>query len=152
MTEPAGTFGTMPQEPWHPGKGVELDCVIQLNCGEVCTHVNYKTTRTWEDFNNQGTKIILLSDELWLISNNSKSFANGSKLIIRNNLNWGSTLKFTLFRTFRNIVMDLMVQKYRFGKEKYIKQINDIQEWQKRQWNSVIQWKKVMSEIYLKLL
>ena len=152
MTEPAGTFGTMPQEPWHPGKGVELDCVIQLNCGEVCTHANYKTTRTWEDFNNQGTKIILLSDELWLISNNSKSFANRSKLIIRNNLNWGSTLKFTLFRTFRNIVMDLMVQKYRFGKEKYIKQINDIQEWQKRQWNSVIQWKKVMSEIYLKLL
>ena len=27
--------------------------------------------------------------------------------------------------------MDLMVQKYRFGKERYIKQINDIQEWQK---------------------
>ena len=27
--------------------------------------------------------------------------------------------------------MDLMVQKYRFGKERYIKQINDILEWQK---------------------
>ena len=27
--------------------------------------------------------------------------------------------------------MDLMVQKYRFGKERYIKQINDNQEWQK---------------------
>ena len=27
--------------------------------------------------------------------------------------------------------MDLMVQKYRFGKERYIKQINDIWEWQK---------------------
>ena len=27
--------------------------------------------------------------------------------------------------------MDLMVEKYRFGKEKYIKQINDIWEWQK---------------------
>ena len=27
--------------------------------------------------------------------------------------------------------MDLMVQKYRFGKERYIKQINDIQESQK---------------------
>ena len=27
--------------------------------------------------------------------------------------------------------MDLMVQKYRFGKERYTKQINDIWEWQK---------------------
>ena len=27
--------------------------------------------------------------------------------------------------------MDLMVQKYRFGKERYIKEINDIWEWQK---------------------
>ena len=27
--------------------------------------------------------------------------------------------------------MDLMVQKDRFGKERYIKQINDIWEWQK---------------------
>ena len=27
--------------------------------------------------------------------------------------------------------MDLMVQKYTFGKERYIKQINDIWEWQK---------------------
>ena len=27
--------------------------------------------------------------------------------------------------------MDLMVQKYRFSKERYIKQINDIWEWQK---------------------
>ena len=37
---------------------------------------------------------------------------------------------FTLFRAFENI-MDLMVQKYRSGKEWYIKQINDIWEWQK---------------------
>ena len=27
--------------------------------------------------------------------------------------------------------MDLMVQKYRFGNERYIKQINDICKWQK---------------------
>ena len=27
--------------------------------------------------------------------------------------------------------MDLVVWKYRFGKERYIKQINDIREWQK---------------------
>ena len=33
-----------------------------------------------------------------------------------------------------------MVWKYRFGKERHIKQINDIREWQKK-W-----WKKVMSE------
>ena len=30
--------------------------------------------------------MILRSDELWLIANNSKSFANGNKSIIRNNL------------------------------------------------------------------
>ena len=55
MTEPAGPFGTMPQEPLHPGIGDKLDCVIQLNCGEVHTHVNYKTTKTWENFSNRGT-------------------------------------------------------------------------------------------------
>ena len=37
--------------------------------------------------------------------------------------------------------MDLMVLKYRFGKERYIKQINDIQEWQKKK-----RQKKVVSE------
>ena len=72
--------------------------------------------------------MILLSDELWSIANNSKSFANGSKLILRNNLGL-SALIFTLFRTFKDIIMDLMVQKYRLGKEIYIKQINDIWEW-----------------------
>ena len=72
--------------------------------------------------------MILLSDELWSIANNSKSFANGSKLIVRNNLGL-SALIFTLFRTFKDIIMDLMVQKYRLGKEIYIKQINDIWEW-----------------------
>ena len=76
----------MPQEPWHPGKDAKPDRVIQLNCGEVRTHASYKATRTWENFNNQGTKMILLSDELWLIANNSKSFANGSKSITRSNL------------------------------------------------------------------
>ena len=35
---------------------------------------------------NRGTKMILLSDEPWLIANNSKSFVNGSKSIIRNKL------------------------------------------------------------------
>ena len=53
-TEPAGPFETMPQEPWHPGKGAKPDHVIQLNCGEVRTHASYKTTRTWENFNNRG--------------------------------------------------------------------------------------------------
>ena len=84
--ELAGPFGTMPQEPWYPEKGAKPDRVIQCNCGEVCTRASYKTTRTWENFNNRGTKMILLLDELWLIANNSKSFANESKSIIRNNL------------------------------------------------------------------
>ena len=78
-TEPAGPFGTMPQEPWHPGKGAKLDRVIQLNCGKVRSHATYKTTRTWENFGNRGTKMVLLSDELWLIANNSKDFANEGK-------------------------------------------------------------------------
>ena len=76
----------MPQEPWHPGKGAKPDRVIQLNCMEVCTHANYKLTRTWENFNNRGTKMILSSDELWSIATNSKSFANGSKSMIGNNV------------------------------------------------------------------
>ena len=63
MTKPAGLFETIPQEPWHPGKGVKLDHVIQLNCGEKSTHVSYKTIRTWENLNNQETKMILLSEE-----------------------------------------------------------------------------------------
>ena len=110
----------MPQEPWHPGKDAKPDRVIQLNCGEVRTHASYKATRTWENFNNQGTKMILLSDQLWSIANNSKNFANGSKLMIRNNLGLYELPGIYLFRTFKNI-MDLMVQKYRFGKEKYVK-------------------------------
>ena len=43
-TKPMGPFGTMPQEPWHPGKGGKPDCIIQLNCGEAHTHASYKTT------------------------------------------------------------------------------------------------------------
>ena len=42
----------------------------------MCTHVSYKTTKTRKNFNNQETKIILLSDELWLVTNNSRSFVN----------------------------------------------------------------------------
>ena len=57
-------FGTTPQEFPHPGKGAKSDRVIQLNCGKVRTHASYKTTRTWENFNNRGIKMILLSDEL----------------------------------------------------------------------------------------
>ena len=47
-------------------KGAETDRIIHLNYGEVCTHASYKTTRTWENFNHQGTKMILLSDKLCL--------------------------------------------------------------------------------------
>ena len=53
--ETGGSIGTMPQEPWHLGKGAKPDRVIQLNCGEVRTHASYKTTRTWENFDNRGT-------------------------------------------------------------------------------------------------
>ena len=40
-----------------------------------------------------------------------------------------SALIFSLFRTFKNNIMDLINgTKYRFGKERCIKQINDIWE------------------------
>ena len=45
-------------------KGAEPDYIIQLNCREVRTHASYKAIRTRENFNNQGTKMILLSDKL----------------------------------------------------------------------------------------
>ena len=76
-------FGTMPQEVWYPGKGAKPDCIVQLNCREVCTHASYKTTRIWANFNNGGAKMFLLSVKLWLIANNSKSFVTG---VIRINL------------------------------------------------------------------
>ena len=63
-----GPFETMPHELWLPGKGAKPDHVIQLNCWEVHTHASYKITKTWENFNNRGTKMILLSDKLWLIA------------------------------------------------------------------------------------
>ena len=50
--ELADSFVTMSQEPQHPGKVARLDCVIQLTVGELYTHASYKTTRTWENFNN----------------------------------------------------------------------------------------------------
>ena len=73
-TEPAGPFGTMPHEPCHPGRSTKPDRVIQFNSGKVWTN----PTRKWWSFNNRGTK--MLSDELGLIANNSKSFKS-----IRNN-------------------------------------------------------------------
>ena len=67
-TESARPFGTMPQESWHPGKGAKSSRFIKINCGEMHTHVSYKTTGTWENFNNWGIKMILLSDEPLLIA------------------------------------------------------------------------------------
>ena len=37
-------------------KGAELDHVIQVNNRKVRTHASFKTTRTWENFKNQGEK------------------------------------------------------------------------------------------------
>ena len=85
-TESVVPFGSMSQGP--DAKDAKPDRVIQLNCGDVCTPESYKTIRAWENFNNQGTKIMFLSDELWLTANNSKSFANVSESILRNNLRW----------------------------------------------------------------
>ena len=86
-TKPAGPFGTMSHKPWYSGKGAKPDCIIQLSCREVHTHASFKTIRTWKKFNIRGTKMSLLLDKLWLTANNSKSFANRSKSVIRRNLN-----------------------------------------------------------------
>ena len=67
-------------------KGCETGSHYPVNCGEVHTHASYKTTRTWENFNKYETKMILVSDELCQSHNNSQSFANGSKSMIRNNV------------------------------------------------------------------
>ena len=99
-TDPVGPFGTMPEEHCHPGKGAKPDRVIQHSCGEVCTQVSYKTTRTWESFNNRGTKMILLLDKLWLKAN--KYFANGSKSIVRNNLGLFKRSEIYLILNFKN--------------------------------------------------
>ena len=79
-----------------------------------------KTNRTWENLDIWETKIILLSDELRIIAN-FKSFVNGSKSITRNNLGLSEHFEIYLFSTFKNIVIDLMVNKYSFGKERCIK-------------------------------
>ena len=127
-TELAGPLGTIPQEPWHPGKGAKPHHII--NYDKVHTHTSYKTTKTWENFNNKGIKMILLSNKLWLIANNSKSFANGSKSVIRNNLCLCNCSDMYLIYNFpkhchgSNSIKILIWQGY-------MKQINDIQEWQK---------------------
>ena len=73
-TKPVGPFGFMLLE-------LTLSNLSVGKCAPM-----QATTRTWENFSNRGTKMILLSDELWLIANSSNSFANGSKSIIRNSL------------------------------------------------------------------
>ena len=53
--------------------------------------------------------MILLSDVLLLVANNSKSFPNRSKSIIRYNLGLCKHFEITLFRTSKNNVIDLIV-------------------------------------------
>ena len=60
--------------------------MIHVDRGEVRTHASWKRNKKWENFNSQGTKMSLLSDKLWLIANNSKSFPNGNISILRSNL------------------------------------------------------------------
>ena len=70
--------------------------------------------------------MVLLSDELWLKANNSKSFAYGSNPIIKNNLRLckHSEIYFTL--NFQKHNHGSNGTKIYFSKERYIKQINDI--------------------------
>ena len=109
-TELVTPFGTMSQEPWHPGNGAKLDCIIQLNYREVYTHASCITSRTWENLNNWGAKMILLSDILWLIANNSKSFVNGNKSMIRNNLGLCKYSEIYLILNFQKHSHDLIIK------------------------------------------
>ena len=70
---------------WHPGKGTKPDRVIELNSQEMSTHASCKTTRTWDSFNNRGTKMSLLSDELWLIANNLRIIQNNNSIFNNSN-------------------------------------------------------------------
>ena len=62
MTKPACPFGTILREPSgkRSGSSAKPNRVIQLNCGEMRLYASGKTTRTWESFNNCGTKMSLL--------------------------------------------------------------------------------------------
>ena len=77
------------------------DIRIVLSNSTAHTHASCKTTRTQENFNNRVTKMVLPSDELWLIANNSKSFANGSESIIRNNLGLFKHFEIYLIQSFQ---------------------------------------------------
>ena len=63
-----------------------------------------------------------------IIANNSKSFANGSKSIIRNNLGLYKRSDIYLIQNFQKYCHRSNSIKYRFGMERYIKQINNIWE------------------------
>ena len=102
----AGPFAIMPQEPWNAAKAAKPDCVTLLSCGEVRTRASCKITRTWDSFNHREAKMFLLSEELWLIANNSKSIANGSTSMIRSNLRLCKDSE--IYLTFKNNVKDLV--------------------------------------------
>ena len=52
-TEPGGPFATMPQEPWHPGKGAKPSHILQLNCGEVVDLMVWTYDLTRKDMPNK---------------------------------------------------------------------------------------------------
>ena len=93
ITKPVDPCGTMPQESWHPGKGAKPVTLSNFTEGK-CGPMQVINKQNWENFNNRGTKMLLLSDKLWLIANNPKSFVNRSKSI-KNFMvpfyGWGST-------------------------------------------------------------
>ena len=87
-----GPFETLPQEFGHTGSH------YPTKLREVCTHASCKTTRTWESFNNRGTKWPL--EELWLTTNNSKNFPRKKNKLCR--LAEKACLKITEFINFIN--------------------------------------------------
>ena len=65
---------------------------------------------------------------------------------MRNNLGFCQPSEIYLIQNFQKHCHRSNGKQYRFGKERYIKQINDTWEGQKEKLNSVVQYKKVMSE------
>ena len=78
-TERAGPFGSMPQEPWHSGKGAKAD-LIALSNSTVGKCTPMQVIKQPENLGNCTTKVILLSDKLWLIA------VIKSRSVIKNNL------------------------------------------------------------------
>ena len=55
-TEPAGPFGAMPQEPWHPGKGARVLIALSNSTAGKCTLMQVLKKQNMEELQQQRNK------------------------------------------------------------------------------------------------